>query len=100
MKKSILVAAFAALAMVAGAKIISERLAKPDEKEGFKIFMLCSPVDEYEKVGYVKVKVAWTGKPDEMLNSLLKKAKNDYPTGDAILITDVSMDEAMVVKFK
>jgi len=100
MKKVIVITALFAVALLSSAKIVSDRLGRPAVKDGFQIFYLCEPVDDYEKIGYVKVKVVWNGNPAECLGIILKKAKSDYPTGDAVVISSIDMDEAIVVKFK
>lgn len=99
---SIVIATLIALAVVllTSSKPVSDKLARPNEVEGFKIFILCTPVDDYEKLGYIKVGMTWSGKPDQLMNKILKKAKNDYPTGDAILINGIDLEQAMVIKFK
>ena len=100
MKKLTLIVAISLISFLTFAKIVTEHLAKPDEVEGYKIFLMSKPVDDYEKLGYLKIGMSWSGKPKELINTLLKKAKKDYPTGDAILISNIEMDEAMVIKFK
>jgi len=100
MKKVIVITALFAVALLTSAKIVSDRLGRPAVKDGFQIFYLSEPVDDYEKIGYVKVKAVWNGNPAELIGIILKKAKSDYPTGDAVVISSIDMDEAMVVKFK
>lgn len=62
--------------------------------------MLSKPTQDYDYLGSVKKSVAWSGKPDEMLNSLLKKVKKEYPNADGMIITNIDMDKADAVKFK
>ncbi|MEI8202563.1 MAG: hypothetical protein WCH34_06095 [Bacteroidota bacterium] len=71
-----------------------------DQKEGLYIFMLCKPVVEFDYLGSVKKGLALTGQPGEMLNSMIKKVKKDYPTADGIIFTSISMDKADAVLLK
>lgn len=71
-----------------------------DQKEGLYIFILSKPVAEYEYLGSVKKVLAWSGKPDEMLNSMIRKVKKDYPKADGIVFTSVDMDKADAIQFK
>jgi hypothetical protein len=71
-----------------------------DQKEGLYIFILSKPVTEYEYLGSVKKVLAWTGKPDEMLNSMIRKVKKEYPKADGIVFTSVDMDKADAIQFK
>ncbi|MFI5150917.1 MAG: hypothetical protein ACHQRM_14365 [Bacteroidia bacterium] len=71
-----------------------------DQKEGFYIFILSKPLTPYDYLGSEKKSIAWTGKPEEMLNSMIRKVKSDYPKADAIIFTTISMDRADAVKFK
>lgn len=98
----ILISTILALAVVflTSSKPLSDKLARPNEVEGFKIYILSTPVDEYEKLGYIKAGMTWSGKPDQLMGKILKKAKEDYPTGDAILINSIDLEQAMVIKFK
>lgn len=74
--------------------------ATVDQQEGVSIFILCKPVAEYEYLGTVKIKAAWTGEPEEMLNIALKKVKKEYPLADGIIFTRLAMDKADAIKFK
>ncbi|MFN4083872.1 MAG: hypothetical protein ACK4K9_09590 [Bacteroidia bacterium] len=74
--------------------------ATVDQKQGLYIFILSKPTTEYEYLGSVKKSVAWTGKPEEMLNSIIKKVKKDYPKADGIIFTSIDMDKADAIQFK
>jgi hypothetical protein len=71
-----------------------------DQKEGYYIFILSKPVTAYDYLGSEKKSLAWSGKPEEMLNSMIKKIKADYPKADAIIFTTINMDKADAIKFK
>jgi hypothetical protein len=74
--------------------------ATVDQKEGVYIFMLSKPAAGYDYLGTVQKVIAISGKPDEMLTSMIRKAKKEYPSADGIIFTSVNMDVADVVKFK
>ena len=78
----------------------SDHLAKPLLIDGYQIYVLSVPVDDFEKVGYIKTGITWSGHPDQLFNKMLKKAKNEYPTGDAIIIDNINLEQALVIKFK
>ena len=98
MKKIILIAAIAITAI--SFKPLNEHLARPQTIDGFQVFIMCQPVDDFEKIGYIKTGVTWSGHPSQIINNILKQAKKKYPTGDAIIIDNDEMDQALVIKFK
>lgn len=63
-------------------------------------FLLSKPTTEYEYLGSVKKVLAWSGKPEEMLNSMIKKVKKEYPKADGIVFTNIDMDKADAIQFK
>lgn len=74
-----------------------------DQFQGLFIFVDSKPVMEYEYLGTVKSSVSfgdsqYTGVRDR----IIKKAKNDFPQADAIIITFKSggSDKADAIKFK
>ena len=71
-----------------------------DRQEGLLIFMLSKPVAEYDYLGTVKIKAAWTGEPSEMLNIAIKKVKKEFPQCEGIVFTTLAMDKADAIKFK
>ncbi len=80
---------------------ISEKNAATVEQEqGINIFIKCKPVAEYKYLGTIKKGFALTGQPDEMLNSMIKKCKKEFPESDGIIFTSVDFDKADCVKFK
>ncbi len=75
-------------------------LASVEQKEGYYIFLLSKPVQKTEYLGSVKKGMALSGEPEEMLNSIIKKVKKEYPKADAIIFTSIDMSKADAVKFK
>lgn len=74
--------------------------ATVEQKQGLYIFILSKPTTEYNYLGSVKKNVAWSGKPEEMLNSMIKKMLKEYPKADAIIFTNLQMDMADAIQFK
>ncbi len=54
--------------------------AEADYVKGVHIFIRSTPVKEYEYLGSLKnMGMQWTGKPKEMVNKALNKAKSNTP---------------------
>lgn len=77
-----------------------KNVAEVNQVQGVFLFMMSKPLHEYDYLGSTKIKVVWTGQPEEMINITLKKLKKDYPTADGLIFTTMNMDQADVVKFK
>lgn len=79
----------------------SKALANVDQKEGIYIFMLSKPAAEYQYMGSVEKKgIVMSGKPEEMLNIMLKKARKEYPQADGLIFSELNMYKADCIKFK
>lgn len=103
MKKTIITAAcllLMALQMQAQTITAKHSDATVNQMQGVYIFMYCKPVAEYTYLGSIKIKVAWSGQPEEMLNITLRKLKKDYPGADGIIFTSAQMEMIDVIKFK
>lgn len=101
MKLKLFIVLIAVSFLVTAFTLVSDKSsATVDQKQGLYIFILSKPTAEYEYLGSVKKSVAWTGKPEEMLNSMIKKVKKDYPNADGIVFTSVNMDKADAINFK
>lgn len=102
MKSSILIVTILLfLSFPALAQEGDKSLAKADIQQGLYIFMLSKPVSDYDYLGSIHKKgLVWSGQPKEMLNIMIRRAKKEYPEADAIVITNIAMDMADVIKFK
>ena len=97
--KIIVIAAIVGLTM--GFQVAADKsTATVDQMQGLYVFIQSKPKADFEYLGTVKKSIALTGKPQEMLNSMVKKVKNDYPQADGIIFTSVDMYKADAVKFK
>ena len=74
--------------------------ATVNQMQGVYIFMYSKPNAEYTYLGSIKIKTAWSGQPEEMLNITLRKLKKDYPGADGIIFTSAQMEMIDVIKFK
>jgi predicted small secreted protein len=80
---------------------IKKDYANVNRISGLFIFLESNPLSDYEVLGTVKkTGLVWSGKPKEMQNILIRRALKDYPNCDGIIIDDISMDHATVIKFK
>jgi hypothetical protein len=99
--KTKLIIAIVSLAFLTSFTIISDKgSASVDQKEGLYIFILSKPTVEYDYLGSVTKLLAWSGQPEEMLNSMIKKVKKAYPKANGIIFTNIAMDKADAIEFK
>lgn len=78
-----------------------EQQAIVKSQEGISIFIMSTPVSEYEFLGTVKkTGLVWSGKPDEMFNGILKKCKKEFPLANGIIFSDISLERADCIKLK
>lgn len=81
------------------ADVEKKESAVVDAIDNIYIFYHCKPKAEIETIGEVKVSVSLTGKPEELLQTLVKKAHKEFPQAQGIIITN-DMGRADVIKFK
>lgn len=79
---------------------VKKNTAEVNQMQGVSIFMYSKPIAEYTYLGSIKIKTAWSGQPEEMLNITLRKLKKDYPGADGIIFTSSQMEMIDVIKFK
>lgn len=75
-------------------------LANAQQVEGIYIFILCKPVAEYEYQGTLKSGMTMSGKPDELVNNIVKQCKKKFPSADGIIFSDATLEKADCIKFK
>jgi hypothetical protein len=86
--------------------VVGKQTADVTRKMGLLVFTDSEPVMQYEKLGTIKVSTtfALTGEYGSMRDALIKKAKKDFPTAEAILcypeVKGLSAVTADVIKFK
>lgn len=76
------------------------RLAKVKTVRGVNIFMYSEPVGEFEYLGTIKISLAITGQPKEMINMALNKLAKQFPQANGIMFTDDQMEKADAIKIK
>lgn len=78
-----------------------KNLATVNMQDGYYIFIQCKPVASYDSLGEVKkTGLVMSGSPKEMFNTLLRRAKKDFPKCDALIFSDIQMEHATCIKFK
>lgn len=89
--------------LIIGASMLDDcsgnSLGKAQKQEDLLVFYKSVPCAKYEDLGTVKVGLTATNKASDCLDALIKKAKKNYPTGEAIIISDPDLGSAAVVKF-
>ena len=103
--KKILFACFAFIAILSICSFmvieqIEKNSATVEQVNGLYVFYRAKPLAEYETLGSVKPGLTKTNKPGELTDALIKKARKEFPSGDALLIGDADMGRAEVIKFK
>lgn len=76
--------------------------AEVEQMQGIYIFTDSKPVMEYEYLGTVKVSFALSGQYQDIRDKLIKKAKNDFPNADGLIMQFKSggSDKCDAIKFK
>lgn len=101
MKKVLAIFILGSIALVAFKQGEDKGLARVNRYQGYYIFVQSQPINEYDVLGTVKkTGIVWTGYPDEMFNTLIRRMKRDYPIADGIIFDDVAMQHATCIKFK
>lgn len=105
MKKLIVAIGFLALIIIAPSfkeiKPTQDKAsATVEQKQGLYIFIMSKPSLQYDYLGSVKKGLALTGQPEEMINSMIKKVKKEYPKADGIIFTSIELDKADAIIFK
>lgn len=77
---------------------VNKRTAEVEVIEGLHVFSNSKPVTPYDYITTVKPGVTVNGYHSQVVNSIIRKVKKDYPTADGIIIT--SNSSAEVIKFK
>lgn len=93
-------AMFCSLAFAPGPQN-KKTLANVKQDNGLYVFIESTPVSDYETLGNVKkTGLVMNGKAEEMVKIITRRAKDDYPTCDAVIFDDLKLDHATVIKFK
>lgn len=99
--KKIIICLMAVGLLVCSFKVLDTKAsATVNQIEGLYIFIQSKPASEYDYMGSVVKGTAWSGKPEEMLNAIIKKVKKEYPQATGVIFTNNDMDKADAIKFK
>lgn len=99
MKKIILIFAVSIL-VFSFTEIINKNSAMVDQEQGIYIFVKSKPTFQYKYLGSLTIDISLTGQPNEMLKTMLKKTKKQYPQADGIIFTSNDMDKVDCIKFE
>jgi hypothetical protein len=100
MKKVILIIFVIAIAICSFTYVNEKGNAIVEQQKGVYIFICSKPANEFEYLGSVSKSFGLTGQPKEMLNSILKKVKKDYPQANGVIFTSIQMDKADAILIK
>lgn len=78
--------------------VAGKQTAEAQMKSGLYVFTDSKPVQPYEYIATVKSGIVKSGYYDEVINSIIKKVKKQYPQAEAIIF--VPNAEAEVIRFK
>lgn len=75
--------------------------AQVEQRQGLYVFVLSKPAGNYETLGSVSGRsINFVGKPEGMLDDLLKKVRQDYPQADGVIFSSINMDAAIAIRLK
>lgn len=75
-------------------------IAAVETVQGYYIFMYSKPISETEYLGTVKAKMTWNNTADQVMTSILKQVKKEYPKADGLIFKGSDRFECDVIKFK
>jgi len=98
---SLLIIFFALLFLNAiSSGVTGKNTGNVDDVNGVLVFYRSSPVTDFETMGTVKVGLTMSNKPEELIDVLTSKLKKQFPTAEAIVISDPNMNSGSAIKFK
>lgn len=80
---------------------VKKNAAEANRYENYYIFIQSKPVADYTVIGSVKkTGVVWTGSPEEMFNTIMKRVKKEFPDCEGVIFEDITLERASCIKFK
>ena len=76
------------------------RTAIVNQIEGLYIYILCTPVNEFQIIGSDEKHFVLSGNPSELIKSFIKRTKKDYPNANGIIFSTYNLDKCQIIKFK
>lgn len=74
--------------------------AEVDQIQGVYVFIHSKPVQEYEYLGTFNPSVVPSKHARSIINYMIKKGKEKFPTADAVIFKDDELGSVDLVKFK
>lgn len=78
--------------------VAGKQTANVEMKSGLYIFTSSKPVQDYEYIATVQCGVVKSGYYEEVMTSIIKKVKKQYPNADGIIF--IPNSQAEVIRFK
>lgn len=101
MKKAIVILILmASIGSISWKLIADKSAARAEMYQGYYIYLFSKPVSQYEYLGTVKSGSTWSGKFDQYLEQVIKKAKKDFPNADALVFNGTEVWQCDAIKFK
>lgn len=73
--------------------------AMVNQQQGLYVFIFSAPTQHFETLGTVqKTGITFTNKPRELFNIICRRAKRNFPTGNAIIFDDITLKHATVIR--
>ena len=80
---------------------IDKSSATAEQVNGIHVFAFSKPTAKYDILGTVKIKgIVKSERGGHMTNLLTQKAKDEFPSGEAIIIATNEFEKAEVIRFK
>lgn len=102
MKKQIIIGILALGAVAMSFRMtIDKTSANVEQINGISVFAFSKPTSKYDILGMVKVKgMVKSERGGHMTKLLTEKAKEEFPSGDGIIISTNEWEKAEVIRFK
>lgn len=77
----------------------SMNLATVDQEEGILLFIHSKPAGNYKFLGRLNMpEMVWNGRPSEMVNIAIRRARRQYPDANGIVIQSDNFGKVDAVK--
>ena len=88
------------VAFTAANYVLNKTTADVEQIQGVYVFIHSKPAMEYEYLGSFTPGMVPSKSAKPIINHMIKKGKEKFPTADAIIFTDDELGKADLVKFK
>jgi hypothetical protein len=79
----------------------SKKLSEVNQNHGVYVFVQSRPIQEYDILGTVEKRgLTWFGSAREMFNTIIRRAKRDYPECEGVIFDNLELNHATCIKFR